>query len=123
MRTMVNKYIILFFIAIIAGFLYGGYVISQPVKVIALHKNAHSLHILVDRFPLTSKFRIDWWLENKARLFRNYNISEGSLAKNNIAIGASVKVTKRWRNMIVFVLMICRRQKIVLRKIACCILP
>lgn len=86
MRLGINKYFILFFIVVITGFLYGGYLISQPVKIIALHKNAHSWHILVDRFPLTSKGRISWWVENKEKIFKSYGIPEGSLVKNNIAI-------------------------------------
>ncbi|MDU4092733.1 MAG: DUF943 family protein [Pantoea sp.] len=86
MRIVKNKYFVLLFIIVIAGLLYGGYVISQPVKIVASHKNAYSWHILVDRFPLTSKGRIYWWQENKERLFKKYAISGGALDENNIAI-------------------------------------
>ncbi|WP_333897121.1 DUF943 family protein [Mixta calida] len=86
MKLIINKYFILFLSIVIAGLLYGGHVIFQPVKIIASHKNAYTWHILVDKFPLTSKARIYWWLENKEILFKSYGVPENWLTENNIAV-------------------------------------
>lgn len=81
-----NKCFILLLIFVATGFMYGGYLIFQPVKIIATHKGQYSWHILVDRFPLTSKGRIEWWQKNKAMIFKSTGVSEGWLTENNIAI-------------------------------------
>ena len=49
----------------------------RPVKIIAVHNGSSGFtDVLVDHFPLTTKGKINWWLENRDMLKSRYGIPE-----------------------------------------------
>ena len=57
------------------------WLLLQPVEIIAVHDNGNHSYVLVKKFPLTDKGKINWWLENKFRLKQKYNIPKSSDAE------------------------------------------
>ena len=71
------------FIILISGFLY---ISNLRVEIVKTHWNPHSFHILVRKFPLTDKGKINWWLENKESIFQDYHLPDNILSNNNIVV-------------------------------------
>lgn len=50
------------------------YLNHRPVKIIAVHQDKAYSSIIVDHMPLTAKGKIEWWMDHKDRLFKEYNV-------------------------------------------------
>ncbi|MHC5175099.1 DUF943 family protein [Serratia rhizosphaerae] len=64
-------------ITLIISCVFLGYVLWLllcPVEIVAVHENRHFSSVLVNNFPLTTKGKIDWWLQNKEMLKERYDI-------------------------------------------------
>lgn len=57
---------------------YFWWLVSRPVKIIAVHQEDNFSEILVKNFPFTDKGKINWWLANKDSLKIKYNIPSPS---------------------------------------------
>ncbi|WP_041411747.1 DUF943 family protein [Serratia sp. FGI94] len=53
---------------------YVSWLLLRPVDIIATHENRHFSSVLVNNFPLTTKGKIEWWLQNKDMLKERYGI-------------------------------------------------
>ncbi|CAH6345059.1 DUF943 family protein [Pantoea agglomerans] len=47
---------------------------SRPIEVIAVHEDGNYSFVLVKKFPITDKGKIDWWLKNKDIFKNRYDI-------------------------------------------------
>lgn len=54
------------------------WMLLRPVEIIVVHKNDNFSDVLVTNFPLTDKGKINWWLESKDKLSKNYVIPNPS---------------------------------------------
>jgi len=64
-------------IILIAGTVLTGYfyrLVSRPIDIISVHEDGNYSSVLVKNFPITDKGKINWWLENKDRLKKRYDI-------------------------------------------------
>ncbi|CAE1143050.1 DUF943 family protein [Serratia sp. Tan611] len=62
------------------------WMLLRPVEIIVVHKNDNFSDVLVTNFPLTDKGKINWWLENKDELSKNYGIPNPSLDSGRFSI-------------------------------------
>jgi len=46
----------------------------RTVEIVAVHKDGNYSSVLVKNFPITDKGKIDWWLENKDMLKKEYDV-------------------------------------------------
>ena len=53
---------------------YVSWLLLRPVDIVATHENRHFSSVLVNNFPLTTKGKIEWWLQNKDMLKERYDI-------------------------------------------------
>jgi len=52
---------------------------SGPVEIIAVHEDGNYNFVLVKKFPITDKGKIDWWLINKDRVKIHYDIPKPAI--------------------------------------------
>ncbi len=50
--------------------------VSRPTEIVAVHNDNGTINILVKNFPITSRARVEWWIENKAILQQKYGVPE-----------------------------------------------
>ncbi|WP_234008646.1 DUF943 family protein [Serratia sp. MYb239] len=62
------------------------WMLLRPIEIIVVHKNDNFSDVLVTNFPLTDKGKINWWLENKDKLSKNYGIPNPSLDSGRFSI-------------------------------------
>ncbi|MHC5175896.1 DUF943 family protein [Serratia rhizosphaerae] len=62
------------------------WMLLRPVEIIVVHKNDNFSDVLVTNFPLTDKGKINWCLENKDKLSKNYGIPNPSLDSGRFSI-------------------------------------
>ncbi|QNK31173.1 DUF943 family protein [Serratia sp. JUb9] len=53
---------------------YIAWLLLRPVDIVAVHENRHFSSVLVNNFPLTTRGKIEWWLQNKDMLKERYGI-------------------------------------------------
>ncbi|MBU3891618.1 DUF943 family protein [Serratia rhizosphaerae] len=64
------------FLLLVVGVLavYIAWWFSRPVKIVAVHEDRHFSSVLVNNFPLTTRGKIEWWLQHKDMLKERYGI-------------------------------------------------
>lgn len=50
----------------------------RPVEIVAVHEDGNHSYVLVKNFPFTIKGKINWWMDNKMMLKKQYNIPKHS---------------------------------------------
>ncbi|WBF44074.1 DUF943 family protein [Serratia rubidaea] len=53
---------------------YVSWLLLRPIDIVATYENRHFSSVLVNNFPLTTKGKIEWWLQNKDMLKERYGI-------------------------------------------------
>ena len=48
----------------------------RPVEIVAVHQRGNYSDVLVNNFPFTDKGKINWWLKNKEKIKKNYDIPQ-----------------------------------------------
>ncbi|WP_414148233.1 DUF943 family protein [Erwinia sp. BNK-24-b] len=74
MKNNLKKIVLAFVITICALAGYFWWFLSRPVEIIAIHQEDNFSDVLINRFPLTVRGKIDWWLKNKETLKKRYDI-------------------------------------------------
>lgn len=74
MKSKYKKITLSLAISLLSGYVF--WKILQPVEIIAVHKDENYTSVLVKNFPLTDRWKMQWWLHNNDYLKKNYDIPE-----------------------------------------------
>ncbi|MEJ5062141.1 DUF943 family protein [Erwinia sp. MYb375] len=76
LKTKIAIYAILSLSGLLMGYLY--WLSQRPVEIVAVHEDGNHSYVLVKNFPFTFKGKLNWWLENKTMLKKQYDIPKPS---------------------------------------------
>ncbi|MCR0999160.1 DUF943 family protein [Serratia rubidaea] len=73
--TVINKNRNMFLLLVVGVLtVYIAWWFLRPVQIVAVHEDKHFSSVLVKSFPLTTRGKIEWWLQNKEMLKERYGI-------------------------------------------------